>query len=68
MKVYEFGNKYNPVIMLFPGTCCQWSSFREVIPPLTDNFYVCCVSYDGFDKTEDTVFPTMIEETEKIEA
>lgn len=26
-----------------------------------------CVSYDGFDETEDTVFPDMLTETKKIE-
>ena len=24
MKVYEFGEKEKPSIMLFPGTCCHW--------------------------------------------
>ena len=33
-----------------------------------DSFRVLCVSYDGFDETEQTEFPTMLEETEKIEA
>lgn len=27
-----------------------------------------CVSYDGFDETEDTIFPDMLTETERIEA
>ena len=26
-----------------------------------------CVSYDGFDETEKTIFPYMVTETEKIE-
>lgn len=26
-----------------------------------------CVSYDGFDETEDIVFPDMLTETERIE-
>lgn len=30
-------------------------------------FYVVCVSYDGFDETEDTVFFDMLTETTKIE-
>lgn len=56
--------KENPVIFLFPGTCCHWkANFGEVIPLLERNFYVVCVSYDGFDKTEDTVFPDMFTET-----
>lgn len=68
MKVYTFGNKENPAIMLFPGTCCHWKgNFGNVIPLLEKDFYVLCVSYDGFDETENTEFPTMLEETEKIE-
>ena len=39
-----------------------------VIPLLADTCRVLCVSYDGFDETEQTEFPTMMEETEKIEA
>lgn len=38
-----------------------------MIPLLEGSFYVVCVSYDGFDETEDTVFPDMITETKKIE-
>ncbi|MCD7724230.1 MAG: alpha/beta hydrolase [Clostridiales bacterium] len=69
MKTYEFGDKNKPVILLLPGTCCHWkATFGEVIPLLERSFYVVCVSYDGFDETEDTVFPSMTEETEKIEA
>lgn len=68
MKFYEFGKKENPVIFLFPGTCCHWkANFGEVIPLLEGSFYVVCVSYDGFDEREDTVFPDMITETKKIE-
>ena len=68
MKVYEFGEKQKPAILLLPGTCCYWrSNFGHVIEPLQKNFYVCCVSYDGFDDTEDTEFPSMLEETTKIE-
>ena len=52
-----------------PGTCCHWKgNFGRVIPLLEKNFRVLCVSYDGFDETENTEFPTMPEETEKIEA
>lgn len=68
MKFYEFGEKGNPVVFLFPGTCCHWkANFREVIPLLKRSFHVVCASYDGFDETEDTVFPDMIVETKKIE-
>ena len=68
MKFYEFGKKENPIIFLFPGTCCHWkANFGEVIPLLEGSFYVVCVSYDGFDETEDTIFPDMITETKKVE-
>lgn len=69
MKFYEFGERTSPVILLLPGTCCHWKlNFGEVIPLLEQHFHVVCVSYDGFDDTEDTVFPDMIAETEKIES
>lgn len=69
MKFYTFGAAENPVLLLLPGTCCHWqANFAEVTPLLTPSFHVVCVSYDGFDETEDTVFPTMAEETAKIEA
>ncbi len=49
--------------------CCHWkSNFGQVIPLLQRDFRVLCVSYDGFDETESTEFPTMLAETEKIEA
>lgn len=69
MKVYPFGEENAPTILLLPGTCCHWkSNFGHVIPLLAREYRVLCVSYDGFDETENTEFPTMIEETEKIEA
>lgn len=68
MKIYSFGDKNLPVIMLFPGTVCHWrGNFGNVIELLADDYNVLCVSYDGFDETEHTEFTTMIEETEKIE-
>ncbi|MCM1186160.1 MAG: alpha/beta hydrolase [Lachnoclostridium sp.] len=68
MKFYEFGDKQNPIILLLPGTCCHWkTNFGTVIPLLEQNFHIICVSYDGFDETEDTIFPDMLAETEKIE-
>ena len=69
MKVYSFGAENAPAVLLLPGTCCHWKgNFGAVIPLLSDSFRVLCVSYDGFDETESTEFPTMTEETEKIEA
>lgn len=68
MKVYEFGSETAPVIVLLPGTCCYWkANFGEVIPMLQEKMRVCVVSYDGFDETESTTFPTMTEECAKIE-
>lgn len=68
MKVYSFGAEHAPVILLLPGTCCHWKgNFGRVIPLLADSYRVLCISYDGFDETEHTEFPTILEETEKIE-
>ena len=67
MKVYSFGAEHAPVILLLPGTCCHWKgNFGRVIPLLADSYRVLCISYDGFDETEHTVFPTILEETEKL--
>ena len=69
MKIYSFGAPDAPVLLLLPGTCCHWKgNFGAVIGPLAETFRVLCVSCDGFDETEQTEFPTMLEETEKIEA
>ena len=66
MKIYTFGAEDAPVLLLLPGTCCHWkSNFGAVIPLLADSFRVLCVSYDGFDETEQTEFPTMLEETKR---
>ena len=68
MKIYAFGDEHAPAILLLPGTCCHWKgNFGHVIPLLTPELRVLCVSYDGFDETERTEFPGMLEETEKIE-
>ena len=69
MKFYTFGSQEKPVILLLPGTCCHWRlNFGEAIPLLEQDFCVVCVSYDGFDETEATIFPDMLTETAKIEA
>lgn len=69
MKVHCFGPETAPAVMLFPGTFCHWKgNFGKVIPLLERDFRVLCVSYDGFDEMEQTEFPTMLAETEKIEA
>lgn len=69
MKFYTFGDCEKPTVLLLPGTCCYWRlNFGAVIPLLEQSFHVICVSYDGFDDTEETVFPDMLAETAKIEA
>ena len=53
MKVYEFGDKNKPSIMLFPGTCCYWkTNFGHVLDGLQEHFHTLVVSYSGFDDTE----------------
>ena len=56
-----------PVIFLFPGTCCLYSSFDHVLDGLHSYFYTVAVSYDGFDPNEKTEFYSMEDECEKIE-
>jgi pimeloyl-ACP methyl ester carboxylesterase len=68
-KFYAFGDENAPVLFLLPGTCCHWRrNFGGVIPLLERDFRVICVSYDGFDETEETIFPDMRTEAAKIEA
>ena len=68
MKFYLFGNPQKPVLFLLPGTCCHWKrNFGSVVPLLARDFRVVCVSYDGFDETEQTVFQDILTETAKIE-
>lgn len=67
MRFYTSGDPNKPTILLIPGTCCHWSLFNDVIPLLNQRFYTVAVSFDGFDETEDTTFPTMEQEALKIE-
>ena len=39
MKFYESGDQSKPVIFLFPGTCCLYSSFDHVLEGLQAYFY-----------------------------
>ena len=59
MKFYESGDNRKPVIFLFPGTCCLYSSFDHVLDGLHSYFYTVTVSYDGFDPNEKTEFYSM---------
>lgn len=45
----------------------NYSLRKDVIDLLKNDFYVVCVSYDGFDETEKTEFSDMQSEIEKIE-
>ena len=67
MKFYESGDNRKPVIFLFPGTCCLYSSFDHVLDGLHSYFYTVAVSYDGFDPNEKTEFYSMEDECEKID-
>ena len=35
MKFYESGDSSKPVIFLFPGTCCLYSSFDHILDRLS---------------------------------
>ena len=59
MKFYESGDSSKPVIFLFPGTCCLYSSFDHVLDGLHSYFYTVTVSYDGFDPNEKTEFTVL---------
>ena len=67
MKFYESGDSSKPVIFLFPGTCCLYSSFDHILDGLHSYFYTVTVSYDGFDPNEKTEFYSMEDECEKNE-
>ncbi|WP_270841018.1 hypothetical protein [Mediterraneibacter faecis] len=45
MKFYESGDSSKPVIFLFPGTCCLYSSFDHILDRLHSYFYTVTVSY-----------------------
>lgn len=67
MKFYECGTKEKPVLLLIPGTVCHHSMFDHVIPYLENDFLIIKVSFDGFDETENTEYPSMREEVIQIE-
>ena len=67
MKFYESGDSSKPVIFLFPGTCCLYSSFDHILDRLHSYFHTVTVAYDGFDPNEKTEFYSMEDECEKIE-
>ena len=67
MKVHEFGDKSNPVILLLPGTMCYWKgNFGHVIDNLKEDFLVAAVAYTGFDETDTESYSSVTQELEKI--
>ena len=68
MNIYEFGNKENPIIMLFPGTMCYWKgNFCSVIDELSEHFLVSVAAYTGFDDEDSENYTNVEDELEKIE-
>jgi len=68
MRIYEYGDKNKPVILLLPGTMCYYkSNFSNVIEDLQNYFYVSVVSYTGFDELDNESYSTALNEIEQIE-
>ena len=67
MQFDEMGNRYGKILMLLPGTACDYqTNFGTVLERLGEKYHLICVNYDGFDGS-DMIFPDMITVTEKIE-
>lgn len=68
MKIYEFGDKKNPVLLLLPGTMCYWKgNFGAVIENLAKDFLVAAVAYTGFDETDKESYVSVMDEVARIE-
>lgn len=68
MKIHEFGDRNNPVIVLLPGTMCYWKgNFGGVIDMLAKDFFVAVVSYTGFDETDTEEYHSIMDDVKKIE-
>lgn len=67
MQFDEMGNKNGKILMLLPGTACDYqTNFAAVLERLGEKYSLICVNYDGFDGSG-SIFPDMITVTEKIE-
>ena len=67
LRFDEMGNRYGKILMLLPGTACDYqTNFGTVLERLGEKYHLICVNYDGFDGS-DLIFPDMITVTEKIE-
>lgn len=68
MKIHEFGDKSNPVILLLPGTMCYWKgNFGGVINELSRDFLVATVAYTGFDENDTESYTSVTDELNRIE-
>lgn len=66
MRIHEFGDQKNPVLLLLPGTACFWkTNFGEVIDLLAKDFFVAVVAYTGFDELDTESYRSVREETQK---
>jgi len=67
MQFDEMGLKDGKVLMLLPGTACDYqTNFSNVLEDLGKKYHLICVNYDGFDG-KGGIFPDMLSVTEKIE-
>lgn len=68
MRIYTYGSKEKPELMLLPGNCIEGREYYEdVLPYLLNAFHVIVVSYSGFDGNEKTIFLDMKTEASMIE-
>lgn len=68
MKIHEFGDNNNPVILMIPGTMCYWKgNFGGVIDNLSKDFLVAAVAYTGFDETDTENYHSVMDNVKKIE-
>ena len=68
MTVHEYGEKTNPILMLFPGTMCHWKgNFDKVIEELSKKFFVAVVAYTGFDEQDTEEYIGTMDELDRIE-
>ena len=64
MQFDEMGLKDGKVLLLLPGTACDYqTNFGSVLDKLGEKYHLVCVNYDGFDGSG-SVFPDMITVTE----
>lgn len=68
MTIHELGDKNKAKLMLLPGTFCDWyGNFASVIELLQDDFHLLIVSYSGFERGDNLIFKSILDEVEQIE-